>query len=577
MFKTQLYRFLIFLLGQLPLKAIRSIGSLLGLFAWLTRSRMWLVTKENIELCYPNLDPHRQLVLAKQSLRETGKTITETCFAWTQPTNKVLAKIQAVHGQHLIDQSRACNRGVVFIIPHQGNWEVINHFLGQQYALTHMFQPNRNPRLNHFIQAKRGITGTKFVPTDRSGIKAQLRALKTGQCIGVMPDQEPLVHTGCFANFFGIPALTNELVRGFKRTDSDFFIAVCERTEDGFEVKFDPVTADNENQDFLTIVNHGIEQAVRRHPEQYLWSYKRFRTRPEGELDYYQFDRHPLRTSLDSTLLLLYVACFRRMPATGVNLAAATLALLPIAKKRRKVTKVNLDLTTQPRSLSQPSFKHLLLSALEAPAIWHASPQQFTEMLANHEQTADERRTIATGSLILTPPLGSRETLMRYLSGLGQVTEYYHSNSVTSLDQMIRAKRTGMGIKLVEHDEYGRQYINHALLAGELATLCPDQQPRLRGGSFVPFFGHPALTTLAIPEFLRATGCQLYLGFATRCSNRFELHIEPIPVNPDETDEEILKTINDHLEAAISKFPAQYRWSDKRFNIQPLGQKKVYR
>ena len=143
MLKTQLYRLTIFLVGQLPLQAIRSLGSFLGSIAWLTRSRMWLVSKENIALCYPQLDPHRQLVLARQSLRETGKTLSETCFAWTRPPEQVLEKIYGVYGKERVDQCRATGKGIVFVIPHQGNWEVINHFLGRHYGLTHMF-PSRS-------------------------------------------------------------------------------------------------------------------------------------------------------------------------------------------------------------------------------------------------------------------------------------------------------------------------------------------------------------------------------------------------------------------------------------------------
>ena len=294
MLRTLLYRGLIFVLGQLPLKALRTIGVALGTAAWLLRSRMWLVTKQNIELCYPHLDQHRTKVLSKQSLQETGKTILETCFAWSRSTETVLARITEVLGQDPVDQAIKDGLGIVFVIPHQGNWEVINHYLGKHYGLTHMFQPNRSKALDKFVQERRGKTGTQFVPADRSGIRSQLSIISKGGCIGTMPDQEPTVHTGQFTPFFDIPALTNELIKGYARRPCKLFVAVCERHQKGFQIQFDELP-ESDDQNILNTMNLAIEQAIRRKPAQYLWSYKRFRTRPDGELDYYKEDQHPIR------------------------------------------------------------------------------------------------------------------------------------------------------------------------------------------------------------------------------------------------------------------------------------------
>jgi KDO2-lipid IV(A) lauroyltransferase len=37
----------------------------------------------------------------------------------------------------------------------------------------------------------------------------------------------------------------------------------------------------------LRALNDGVERCLRHCPEQYQWEYKRFRTRPRGELDHY--------------------------------------------------------------------------------------------------------------------------------------------------------------------------------------------------------------------------------------------------------------------------------------------------
>lgn len=600
MIKSFFYRTIISVTGHLPLPLLRALGHLLGTTLWLSRSRMWLVTRENIERCYPGLDSHRQILLARESLRETGKTITETTYAWIQPVDRLMALIHEVEGQSKVDAALAYGKGIIFVIPHLGNWEIINHFLGRHYGLTHMYQPNRNKRLDTFIQQRRDRTGTCFVRTDRSGIKAQLRVLKGGGCIGVMPDQEPLIHTGEFAPFFGVDALTNELAARFSKTDAKLFIAVCERSIEGFNIRFDPVdlncpgtvtsktgspiTASSNSEaaqintgpsfSRLTRINDAIENSVRRKPAQYLWSYKRFRTRPAGKLDFYQFNRHPLRTEMERWLLELYVATFRWMPGWLYRTFSNLLAWLPFtARKRRKITRDNLTQCRQPTHLLRASMTSLFESALEAPGVWRSSNSRFMHRV----KSVDGELSEARGNIILTPPLASREALMRFLGNKYFTTEYYHPNTITSLDQLIRRVRESQGIGLVEHDNEGRTRIVEQLNSGHAITLCPDQQPRLRGGLFVPFFDLPALTTQALTNLLRETDAELVLGIAWREGNQYRISLQQLDYDPAESDHDILHGVNRQLEAAIQLNTAQYRWSDKRFNIRPLGHAKIYR
>jgi len=594
------------LVGHLPLTLLRALGHLTGTVLWLSRSRMWLVSLENIERCYPGLDRHRQILLARESLRETGKTITETTFAWTQPVDRLLALIHGVEGQSDVDAARADGKGVIFVIPHLGNWEVINHFLGQHYGLTHMYQPNRNHQLNEYIQQQRDRTGTRFVRTDRSGIKAQLKELRNGGCIGAMPDQEPLIHTGEFAPFFGIDALTNELVARFAQTGAKLFIAVCERSATGFNIRFDPIDAELADSDLtqgerakpdadepdtdekepapssasqlarlnLTRINDAIEIAVRHKPAQYLWSYKRFRTRPAGKLDFYQFNRHPIRTEIESWLLNVYTETFRWIPRGFSRSLAYSLAWLPVAAaKRRKIARINLQQCKQPKTLLRTSMETLFESALEGPRIWRSSDKRFTHRIESVEGELSQHR----GSIVLTPPLASREALMRFLGNRYFTTEYYHPNTITSLDQLIRKMRESQGIGLVEHDDEGRNHSIEQLKRGHIITLCPDQQPRLRGGVFVPFYNVEALTTLTLTTLLRETNAELVIGVAWRVRDQYQISLQPIHYNLADSDDDILSAVNRQLEAAIGQNPAQYRWSDKRFNIRPIGKTKIYR
>jgi KDO2-lipid IV(A) lauroyltransferase len=111
--------------------------------------------------------------------------------------------------------------------------------------------------------------------------------------VGLLPDQEPGAGQGRFAPFFGIPAYTMVLLaRLAKKNGSAVFIGYAERLPRGrgYHLHFIPAPegiAGAPLEEALALMNRGVEACARALPEQYQWSYKRFRTRPEGAASFY--------------------------------------------------------------------------------------------------------------------------------------------------------------------------------------------------------------------------------------------------------------------------------------------------
>ncbi len=569
------------LIGKLPLSVVQLLGSLIGNLLLAFRIRMALVCHENIRRCFPELTSQDQQDLTRQSLQETSKSFLESAISWTASKDICQSLIYEVEGKSEVDTLIAKGNGLIFIIPHLGNWEIIQHYLGRYYKPTHMYQPNRDKSLNTYIQSCRDKTGTHFVPTDNSGIRAQLKALRQGGAIGVMPDQEPEIHTGEFAPFFGIDALTNHLVTGYvAKTGASTIITHLTRLQNGkgFRLTFSVADLDSgSTSESLSLLNQSIERAIRPIPGQYLWSYKRFRTRPQGEIDFYKFHHHPIRVKSVKILVRLFLWLTSLISFSWLHMLAGILSgLTPLLlRRRKKFAAINLKLCMLTSTVSVTDvLAEYIKTGLEVGRIWrNGGPLlNLSVSLENDPSLSNNEK----GVLIMTPPLGNREIVMHYLASRHTVTEYYHPNSRTALDDIIRQARTHSGIKLVDHSQAGREIVLNDLALGQAVTLCPDQQPRLRGGLFIPFFSCPALTTLAIPELLRKSDCNLLFGIAFREDDRFILKFIPCEWHPQQSDLEILTGINRQLEKIILTCPCQYRWSDKRFNIRPPGEAKVY-
>lgn len=284
------------LLSFLPVRLARGIGILVGYGLWWTHSVSRQVTEINLRLCFPEMGKAERRALARLSLQHLGMTAMESGLAWSAPPALSLGKIRRVSGQELWSEAMSAGRGLIILGPHIGNWEILGNYLADQGPVTNMYQPPENPVLDRFIRWARLRGGANLVPTNASGVKNLLRALKHGECVGVLPDQVPPPNSGEFAPFFGVPALTMTLVQSLvQRTGARVLMAYVKRVEGGlFELVFLPVSNaiyDDDRLVSLTALNQGVEATVRDVPEQYQWEYKRFRKQPPGCPKHYRQDK----------------------------------------------------------------------------------------------------------------------------------------------------------------------------------------------------------------------------------------------------------------------------------------------
>lgn len=279
------------LLALLPLRTLHSIATLLGRLAThYPQLSITQVTRINIQLCFPQLSNEAQEILVKQNLIETGKTFSELGALWLWPKDRVLGLVRQVSGEACLQQALQRGKGVVLLTPHLGAWEMAGLYASKHYPLTALYRPPKLSGLHDLIHSARERAGGRFVPTDKTGVRALYRALHQGEIAGILPDQVPNeAGSGIFAPFFGVPAYTMVLVsRLARKTGASVILTYAERLPQGqgFHIHFLPapvdIAADN-LEIAVRALNQGIEHCVQNCPTQYQWSYKRFKRRPEGE------------------------------------------------------------------------------------------------------------------------------------------------------------------------------------------------------------------------------------------------------------------------------------------------------
>jgi len=283
--------FLLKLLARLPLPLLHGLGIALGWLVYWAPGRHSARMRSNLfdsGLCTPGRDCRR---LLRQTIGESGKAIVELLPVWLRPYDRVVKLVKGTTGWEHLDAARAAGKGIILIGPHIGCFEIINLYYASLHPFTAMYKPPRKPVLATLMLAGRQRGQATLVPTDLSGVRAQLAALKRHEAIGILPDQVATGGDGVWAPFFGRPAYTPTLVASLQRkTNAAAFFVAAERLSwgRGYHIHVYPVDTllPEDKSAAATLINRGVEDVVRHFPAQYLWSYNRHK-RPGGAPDPY--------------------------------------------------------------------------------------------------------------------------------------------------------------------------------------------------------------------------------------------------------------------------------------------------
>ena len=267
----------------LPLSWVRAAGTLVGAVAHWFPVRAREITRSNVAGCLRDLDGDQQRRVIRRSLIETARTYAEFGAMWERSPARLRPLELSVENGELLRDAMAEGKGVILLVPHIGNWELLLHYLTRHHPTTVLFRPPRVAEFDGYLRKTRNRSGATVAPATSQGLRSLLRSLASGGLVGILPDQEPLKENGVFAPFFGHPALTMTLIAALlRRYDARVLFGYARRAPGGFHLRFNAAPAGlNDPDDVVaaTRLNQGVERCVRECPEQYLWSYKRFRTR----------------------------------------------------------------------------------------------------------------------------------------------------------------------------------------------------------------------------------------------------------------------------------------------------------
>lgn len=288
--KAKLFNFIIRFTSLFGIKTNRFFAVSLANFLWLIAKKTKHTTQTNIDKCFPELSEQQRKKLAKSSLQNTLMNFFELGALW-KTQSSVDNVIENIYGLEEFEQSLQQGKGALLAAPHHGNWEVMNLFLARFEGFAFLYKPPSDPKIEESLVKFRGKSKALQIEANRQGVRKIMMHLKSNGFVAILPDQKPKAGQGAFAPFFGHPTYTMTLFsRLAAKTQVPVFFIYAERSQNGFDVHFKK-TEDaiyDSMEASVEYLNQSIETIVRKAPEQYQWTYRRFSIQPEGAEDFYK-------------------------------------------------------------------------------------------------------------------------------------------------------------------------------------------------------------------------------------------------------------------------------------------------
>jgi len=214
----------------------------------------------------------------RPAVAESGKLLMEAPRLWFGADARI-----EWDGAELIDAARASGRGILFLTPHLGCFEIAAQGYARRFGrITVLYRPARKTWLRELVATSRVRTNLATAPTTNSGVRQLLKALKAGEAVGMLPDQVPPQGQGVWAPFFGRAAYTMTLpARIAQQANALVLFAWGERLPlgRGYRIhlrEWNDAFASQPEANAAQL-NARMEALVRECPEQYMWGYARYK------------------------------------------------------------------------------------------------------------------------------------------------------------------------------------------------------------------------------------------------------------------------------------------------------------
>ena len=264
------------------------LGKAIGKLIYPFMKKLRETAYSNISNCFPEKKHPQVTLLVKQHFDAIGISLFETANAYYGSDRKI-KKLLSINNKHFFSDALKDEGGIILLCSHFMPLMLGSRALLLENTIANVYRPQNN-KLFDKVMVK-GYTKNGAVMIKSKDTRSILKAIKNSLPIWYAPDQDLGIKNSVFAPLFGIETATASATARLAKNNNTRVIPYSFiRTKHGYEMSFDKPIKNYPSNDPIkdaTTTNKILENQIIKAPEQYLWIHRRFKTRPDGQENFY--------------------------------------------------------------------------------------------------------------------------------------------------------------------------------------------------------------------------------------------------------------------------------------------------
>lgn len=245
------------------------------------------VVELNLACCFPQLDDAERRALARAHFRAYARIMADQASLWWSQRGEFAERRCNLHGLQHVEAARSAGRPVILLNAHTVAIDCGGVAIANEVPVAAIVQQMSDPVLDWLVTRVRVRFGGELFTRD-AGLRPVIRSVREGRCLYYSPDEDLGQRDSVFVPFFGQPKATLATLGRLARMTGASVIPVYtwyDAATGRYEVCLQPPLEDFPTGDVetdATRMNEALERSITLCPEQFLWNYRLFRTRPDG-------------------------------------------------------------------------------------------------------------------------------------------------------------------------------------------------------------------------------------------------------------------------------------------------------
>ena len=272
----------------IPFRLQVFFGKIIGKLIYPFMTEFRKTAYSNISNCFPEKKQSQVTLLVKQHFEAIGISLFETANAY-YASDKKIKKILTINNEQYFTEALKKEGGIILLCSHFMPLMLGSRALLIKHTIANIYRPQNNQLFDQAMV--RGYVKNGAVMIKNTDTRSIMKAIRNSLPIWYAPDQDLGKNNSIFAPLFGIQTATASATSRLAKNNNTRVIPYSFiRVKDGYEMSFDKPLKNYPSGDAIkdaTKTNQILEKQILKNPEQYLWIHRRFKTRPEGEKNFY--------------------------------------------------------------------------------------------------------------------------------------------------------------------------------------------------------------------------------------------------------------------------------------------------